>query len=274
MCAHRIDVRDRRHEMETEQTQSAAYLPFATFLTGLDYLNNIGLTNKIEPSTFVNMNPTNKTQMVSALKFFGLINKENEPQPLLADLVHKTDQRKDIMRQLIEKYYPDIVALDFAKMTPSQLDKALEGKQYNISGGTRKKAKAFLLKAAKYAGFTPHTLLTKITRNRQRGAAKQTAGGSKAAQSDTNGNADTPAPPITQRQDEQQGTKKTIQLKRGGSLTLSLAVNILELKGEDRAFVFELIDKLEEYEEKASALPLPEAAESEKNEEVKLKIDL
>jgi Family of unknown function (DUF5343) len=236
--------------VETEQVQSAAYLPFATFLTGLDHLAAIGLTNKIEPSTFVNMNPTNKTQMVSALKFFGLINKESVPQPLLSDLVHKQDQRKEIMRGLIEKYYPDIVALDFAKMTPSQLDAALAGKQYNITGGTRKKAKAFLLKAAQFAGFIPHPLLTKITRTRRKGIGRQAAGGNRAGQADTNGNTDTDAPPVIQGQDEQQGTKKTIQLRRGGSLTLSLAVNILELKGDDRAFVFELIDKLEEYEQR------------------------
>jgi hypothetical protein len=237
-------------KVETEQTQLPAYLPFATFLTGLDHLAAISIPNEIEARTFTSMNPHNKAQMVSALKFFGLINKENKPQPLLSDLAHKTEQRKELIRKLIETHYPDIVALDFSKITPTQLDNALGSKKYNVSGDTKKKAKAFLLKAAQFAGYTPHPLLTKITRNRRKG--KQAAAGGKAAQADTNGNADTDAPPVTQRQDEQQGTKKTIQLRRGGSLTLSLAVNILELKGEDRAFVFELIDKLEEYEQRTA----------------------
>ncbi len=241
--------------MEKEQTQLAAYLPFNTFLTGLDHLAAISIPNKIETSTFPSMSNHNKAQMMSALRFFDLIDKDGTPKPALDDLAHKKDQRKELMRGLIETHYPDIVALNFSKMTPSQLETALAGNRYNVTGDTRKKAKTFLLKAAQYAGYNPHYLLTKITRTRKKGAAKQTTAASgKGAQADANGNADTDAPPSPPRQDEPEGTKKTIQLRRGGSLTLSLAVNILELKGEDRAFVFELIDRLEEYEQKTAEL--------------------
>lgn len=245
--------------MEKEQNLLAAYLPFNTFLTGLDHLAAISIPNKIETSTFPSMSNHNKAQMMSALRFFDLIDKDGIPKPALDDLAHKKDQRKALIKGLIETHYPDIVALDFSKMTTSQLETALAGKRYNVSGDTRKKAKTFLLKAAQYAGYTPHYLLTKITRTRKKGAERKPPAGTGKAE--TNGNAASDAPPAPPRQDEPEGTKKTIQLRRGGSLTLSLAVNILELKGEDRAFVFELIDKLEEYEEKASAMPLPEAAE-------------
>ncbi len=168
--------------METEQIKSAAYLPFSTFITGLDHLAAISIPNKIETSTFTSMNPHNKAQMVSALKFFDLIDKDGTPAPLLSDLAHKKDQRKEIIRALIEKHYPDIVALDFAKMTPSQLETALADKKYNVTGDTKKKAKTFLLKTAQYAGFTIHPLLTKITRNRKKGAEKR-AGATKPANS-------------------------------------------------------------------------------------------
>ena len=39
-----------------------------------------------------------------------------------------------------------------------------------------------------------------------------------------------------------------MQLKDGGTLTLSLAVNTLKLRGKDREFVFKIIDEIEEYE--------------------------
>ena len=252
--------------METEQTQSAAYLPFATFLTGLDHLAAVGLANKIEPSTFFNMNPTNKTQMVSALKFFGLIDKENVPQPLLDDLVHKQGQRKEIIRALIEKYYPDIVALDFAKMTPSQLDAALNGKQYNISGGTKKKAKAFLLKAAQFAGFTPHALLTKITRTRRKGTARQA--GVRTNEAETNGSGATPAESVTQSPPKPRGTEKTVQLRSGaGSVTLLLDVDLMELEpGEEQDFVLKLRDLVRAYE-KGSASSADEKGAVEKEAE-------
>lgn len=46
------------------------------------------------------------------------------------------------------------------------------------------------------------------------------------------------------------GDERTITLRGGGTLTLSISVEILKLRGEDRVFVFDLIDKLADYEEK------------------------
>lgn len=155
---------------------SAAYLPFATFTSALDELKQIGIPNKIERSTFPSKSGQDQTQIVSALKFFDLIADDGTPQPLLSDLVNKeNEQRKPLIKQLIETHYSDIVALDFAKLTPSQLDQALSDQKYNIQGETKKKAKTFLLKAAKFAGYTIHQNLTKITRNRK-GARKGAAG--------------------------------------------------------------------------------------------------
>jgi hypothetical protein len=253
--------------METEQKASAAYLPFRTFETGLDHLATITIPNTIENGTFPNMNPHNKWQMVSALKFFKLVDSNGKPQPFLYDLVKNKAERKANIKKLIEDSYPDIVELDFATMTVTELDKALSGDRYNVSGETKKKAKTFLLKAAQYAGFTVHPLLTKITRNRRKGSGKQTAAsGGSAVQSDASGNGGTSAETINKRTSEG-GSEKMIQLRRGGSLTLSYSVNLWELKGEDRKFVFDLIDKIDAYEEGSKdstddALPLGDDAKS------------
>lgn len=244
--------------METEQQKTAAYLPFATFLTGIDYLSNIGLPNEIEMSTFVNMNPHNKAQMVSALKFFDLITKDNKPQPALHELVRKDADRKTLIRGLIETHYPDIVALDFSKMTPSQLDNALNGKRYNVNGETKKKAKTFLLKAAQHAGFTPHPLLTKITRNRRKGAVKQAAADGKAAQTDANSNGSPAVETVTQTP-KPRGSEKTVHLRSGaGSVTLLVDVDVLALEpGEDQELVLKLRDTIRAYEKGSQVLPLP-----------------
>jgi DNA-binding XRE family transcriptional regulator len=45
----------------------------------------------------------------------------------------------------------------------------------------------------------------------------------------------------------------TINLKSGGTLTLMASVHLLKLKGEDRAFVFDVIDKLQSYNEEKKA---------------------
>lgn len=240
--------------MEKDRIQPAAYLPFSTFLTALDHLAAITIPNKIEMGTFPSLAHTAKSQLLSAFKFFELTDEQGTPQPILTDLAHKKDERRVLIRQLLETYYPDIVALDFAKVTPSQLESALTGNRYNVSGDTRKKAKTFLLKAAQFAGFTVHPLLTKITRNRGNNNAKKvSAATTKQTNAGTNGSTQAPPKNETNRQPEAQGTQKTIQLQRGGSLTLTVAVNVLELTGSDRNFVFELIDKLNEYEDKVSA---------------------
>jgi hypothetical protein len=172
----------------------AAYLPLSTLLTALDHLKAISIPNKIDSGTFPSMSSQLKSQLLSGLRFFELIDDEGTPAPLLGDFIEEKD-RKRIMKGLIEKHYPDIVALDFAKVTPRQLDEALSAKQYNVLGDTKKKAKTFLLKAAQYAGFTVHPLLTKITRNRKQGGAKKGATKSEPENGGDSGRSLPPPPP-------------------------------------------------------------------------------
>lgn len=234
--------------MEIERKVSAAYLPLATFVTALDHLKQISIPNKIDSGTFPNMSSQSKSQTLSALRFFELISDDGTPQPLLSDLAYKQDERKTLIKQLLETYYPDIVALDFAKITPNQLDAALSGKRYNIAGETKKKAKTFLLKAAQYAGFTVHPLLTKITRTRKKGAERNAAGIGKADQTGTNGGAGTTPNAVITTPPAPRGTEKTIEFRRGGSLSLALSVNLWELEADDRNFVLKLIDDIQAYE--------------------------
>lgn len=233
--------------MENGRKYPAAYLPMATLLTALDHLAAISIPNKIESRTFPSMSSQSTSQLLSGLKFFDLIEDDGTPRPLLSDLVHKPDERKALIRQLIETHYPDIVALDFAKITPSQLDAALSSKTYNVQGDTRKKAKTFLLKAAQYAGFTVHPLLTKVTRTRNRAGTRRATPGSGSGAS-ANSDAGAPAETIINPPPAPRGTEKTIEFRRGGSLSLALSVNLWELEAEDRNFVLKLIDDIQAYE--------------------------
>jgi hypothetical protein len=232
--------------MAGERKYPAAYLPYSTLITGLDHLKAVSIPNRIENSTFPSMSSQNQSQMLSALRFFKLVDANGIPQAALTPLVNNTEERKALLKALIEEHYPDIVKLDLAKMTPSQLDEAFDNEHYNVSGETKKKAKTFLLKAAQAAGFKVHPLLVKITRNRRPGGRRATNGVRLITDADFK-KVDQNSQPIIENNNH--GTKKTIQLHKGGSVTLSVDVNIIELKGDDRKFVFDLIDKLTEYEE-------------------------
>ena len=198
----------------TEKTKyPAAYLPLATFLTALDHLKAVSIPNQIETGTFPSLSSQAKSQILSAFRFFELIDGQGIPQPELTHLVHEDAERKATIKRLIEKYYPDIVALDFAKMTPNQLDEKLSGERYNIGGETKKKAKTFLLKAAQYAGFTVHPLLIKITRNRKGSGKRSNSTIIKTTPIDyEQQNVIKPKASVN-------GTQKTIQLSSGGTLT-------------------------------------------------------
>ena len=44
-------------------------------------------------------------------------------------------------------------------------------------------------------------------------------------------------------------TSRTVQLASGGTLSLVASIDVLQLSADDRAFVFELVDRVATYEE-------------------------
>lgn len=55
------------------------------------------------------------------------------------------------------------------------------------------------------------------------------------------------------------GTATTIRLKSGGTVTLSLTLDLFALRGEDRAFVLELVARMADYDE-ANVTDQPKSA--------------
>lgn len=139
----------------------APYGPFSTFDTALNYLSTLsGIPPKIDRSVFPSMGGDAKTHTLNTFKFFKLIDSEGKPEPRLAELVYKKDERKKMMRQLIQESYPNVSEQELATMTIPQLDTKLGEKGYSVTGSTRQKARSFLLKAAEFAGIPLSNLLT------------------------------------------------------------------------------------------------------------------
>jgi hypothetical protein len=234
--------------MEPESRKlTAPYLAFKTFLNALDQLAAHGMPSRIDRTVFPSFNGVTQSQLLSAFRFLHLIDEDGTPTPALEALALEKDKRKENVRKLIENRYPDIAAIDFSRMIPSQLDNKLSGDSYGVGGETKQKAKTFLIKAAEFAGFSISPLLKKGARSVGGGRRKKVLSGKQTANGQDSGSSETEKrdsynPPSTS------GTTKTIQLKKGGSLTLSMEVNLLELEGSDREFVFSLIDKLKAYE--------------------------
>jgi hypothetical protein len=168
--------------MDNETKFTAPYVPFSTFETGLDKLAALGGTipPKIDHTVFPSMGGIAKGQVISAMKFLGLIDANGLPDRSLEDLALNKEGRKAAMRKLIAKCYPNITEADLAGSSPSHLDSKLSDKAYNISGATKQKARAFLLKAAEFSGIPLSKLLTQKgprgPRKKRVGNGKQNAG--------------------------------------------------------------------------------------------------
>lgn len=148
--------------MADDAKLAAPYVPFSTFETALDKLAQLGTTlpPKIDHTVFPSIGGIAKGQVISALKFFKLIDTNGIPTAELKELAMNKQGRKAAITRLIAECYPNISTDDLAGASPGQIDAKLSDKHYNISGDTKQKARAFLLKAAKYADIPLSKLLT------------------------------------------------------------------------------------------------------------------
>lgn len=230
-------------EQEAKREGLAPYVAFKTFLTALDTLTQ-GLPNKIDRSVWPSFSGGVQSQMLSAFRFLKLIGTGGNVQPELRALVEDRDQREANMRALLEARYPTMLALARDHASPMQFENAMR----EIAGeGTLRKAVAFFLPAAAYAGLTiPNTWHTR----RKRGAGAAPRGKKTERQDGTKATAASRQKRAEPRHEP--GMAKTVRLRSGGTVTLSVSVDLMNLDLADREWLFELIDKLGTYEKDAA----------------------
>lgn len=230
-----------------ETTTTPAYIPWKTFTNTLDGLAK-HMPNRIDRSAFPGQSGAGQNQLLIAFRFFGLIDSDGKPSEYLLPLaVEDEAARKRMLKKLVEIYYADLFALNLAKTTPAEFAEQMT-KSYNITGDTRLKATRFFLAAMAYLDIPVSPLLLRDkTKPMGNGAVTRRR---RVAR---------PANPISAEEEEYRvqelgepvsppGESRSVDLKSGGTLTLSASTKFLSLSSADRKFVFELIDKLEAYE--------------------------
>jgi hypothetical protein len=219
---------------EETTRQSAPYLPFRTFLSALEALNH-GVPQIIDRTIWRTQPGGTQGQIMGALRFFNMIDDFNKPTSNLLRLVEKKEHRQAGIRALLEWSYADLVKSDLTKMTAKMLEDGIE--KYGVSGETRKKAVTFFLQASKFADLALSPYLQMQIRATP-GTRKRRI---RAPEGDETSNSSTPLTP------NNEGETQTIVLKGGGTISLTVSINPFKLEKADRAFVFELIDKLTGY---------------------------
>ena len=223
-------------KQEIRDTEIAApYLPFKTFLASFDPFSQ-GIPPKID-RTLWNQSGFMQGLIMNAYRYFHLVDAKDTPTSLFQQFVKSKDEsRKAEIKNILEIGYPEIVSMhDLATMTPKMLDD-LMGK-YNVSGQTKKKAVTFFLQAAKFAEMPLSNFLT--DKIRSTGARRRPATVSNVTNKATSGTPSGTANINTKR----------LYLASGGTVELAVSYDSFSINKEDREFVFELIDKLQKYDE-------------------------
>jgi len=212
------------------------YLPLKTFFGALDALREV-VPSRIDRAIWRSQSGATQTQIMVTFRFFGLIDDSDAPALPLLEKLAKADEaeRKKLLRTLVEKKYSAIVALDLTKMTPSLLSEQL-GK-FGVSGDTLRKASTFFLQIAKFVDLPISPYLTVRTsspraRKAPRTQTQSSLSGKSAAQSSA---AD--------------GSTTAVNLKGGGSVTMTVTADVWKMPSEDRKFVLELVDKIQGYQQ-------------------------
>lgn len=228
------------------------YLPFATFQAALQSLRVHGIPDKLERTAWESRSGGEKVLISSALRFFGLIDDQGVPQPILRKLTgaeHNSDNEKAILKTLIEYAYSDVFKLNLATATIGLIAEAI-GKM-GVTGATRDRSVRFFIKAANYSGVELSSRLTDKLRTRNpadtpRQTDERDEPASNMAHPRRRRRTQSAVNPAGQ---PTSNAVKTVSLRKtSGELTLSGTFNPFDLDGEERKLVYDIIDLMKKYE--------------------------
>lgn len=137
-----------------DNTATAVYVPYATFISALDGLRQHGIPRSgiIDKSIWDTQSGTVRAQLILAFKFLGLIDDQRHVAGGLEPLVLAApEERKKLLRAIVEEKYKTILSLDLTTISQGQLDEAF--RKLGVSGSTLQRAIRFFVKACVELGI-------------------------------------------------------------------------------------------------------------------------
>ena len=165
------------------------YMPWKTFEGFVGRLQADSVPDRVDKSTMRTYSGATQSQLSVGMKFLGLINGEDRPQPALVRLVeaHGTDDWPEKVGALIRHAYASIMAgVNLGNATQQMLKEAFRDRG-QTEGSVTDKSIRFYLKAAEVAGLkiSPHA---EARRGRPSGSAARTNKKKPAAKRKASGN--------------------------------------------------------------------------------------
>jgi hypothetical protein len=226
---------------DSDSDTTVAYGAWGTMRNAIEGLAQ-GVHERIDRTAFPGMAGGAQTALLGGLRFLGLIAVDGTPTPTLHALAVPDEAiRKKQLQAIIRERYADLFALNLTKTTPALLEERMGG-AYNVTGSTRDKAVRFFLSALEYLEIPVSPLFKPKGNGHAAPRRRRSTSRVRPVATPDAATPGAPAPPHAS------GSTRMVKLKSGGTLTLSATADFLSLIPSDRKFVFELIDKLDEYE--------------------------
>jgi hypothetical protein len=163
---------------------TAPYVSFKTFTNLIERMATEGTPQRIDRSYLINLPGSTQSMLLSALDTFGLIDDAKRPTERMKALIAADpDQLAALIGDLVRRHYGPALNLG-DDATQAQLEEVFT-EHFSVSGSTRRKAIAFFLAAAKFAGITVSKLFktpkatgtsgggTRTRRRRQTGGGQE-----------------------------------------------------------------------------------------------------
>jgi hypothetical protein len=143
-----VDGLTSEQDASKQGSSSAPYMSFKGFIKYIEQFEAEGLPARFDASYFGNASGSLVAQVRGAFRALDLIDDDKHPTDTLAAIVQADDdERKALLRRLLEAKYPDALGLS-ANATSGQLADVFRAR--GLSGATVDKAISF------YLGFTDY----------------------------------------------------------------------------------------------------------------------
>lgn len=211
------------------------YISYRTFSNFMAELKARGLPSRIDRSVMAHKSGTIQSQLLLALRYLHLVKGAGQPTEKLQKLLEsRGSQRKTILKQVVENSYRKMFEEDFglATATSDQMEEIFQ--KTGASGETVRRCVAFFLAVARDGGISVSSYIK--PHRRRKGTSRKREPSHR--------------PPALAEQSLEPVGVKRVQLRSGGSLSFRLQANVFDLDRVDREFIFDLIDRLKDYQEK------------------------
>lgn len=186
------------------------------------------------------------SQLMSGLRFLGLLDGE-KPTDRLVELVRADEnQRKEILLEVLQQAYGAELIGGVPTMTPRLFDDALGA--LGTTDATRSRAASFLTNALKDVGIAVPQTIAKRARNRPAGSGGRKT---KATRRNTQPSSSSSSARAPVSQPDTAGVAhdtRTLQLRGGAAVSLSVDGDVLSLPHDDLVWLLGIVKQFEDYE--------------------------